>query len=149
MLGRASRPQMRSTTYHFSAAEVPFRYRPGRSCRIENHDSESAQKLSNPYAHFISGYHRRNEFLAASAQRLSNRQCRRKHDRRWMEHRSVVHVVLFGKMGRCSIASGRNQWTAASPVNQGLAGAIPPAVCVRHVLPRYLSACPVCHLTGM
>ena len=76
------------------------------------------QKLPHPNAHLIARYRRRQQLLAAAAQRLRHRERRGKHHRGRVKHGAVVHVILLGHMRSGGIGHGGKVGTAAAAVDE-------------------------------
>ena len=94
------------------------RHRPGSARCMEHLVVRAAKKLAHANASFVTRHRRRNKVPARCAASL--RECQRngKNDRCRMEHRTVVHVVLFRKMRRGAIHHRCEVGCRARAVNQ-------------------------------
>jgi hypothetical protein len=63
----------------------------------------AAEELADADADFVARDHGNKELRAAPAERLRDRERGREHDRRRMQHRAVVQVILLGDVRCCGV----------------------------------------------
>ena len=100
------------------------RQRAGGAGGVKHLVVRAPQKFAYPDADFITRHCRRQQLLAAAAQRLRHRQGRRKHHGGRMEHRTVVHIVLLGHMRSRCVSHGRKVGAALASIDQHFGGGI-------------------------
>src|SRR5690606_35657446 len=96
------------------------RQRAHRAGGVEDLVVRAPQEFAYAYAHFVARHRSHEQVLARAAQRLGYRQRGWKHHGGRVEHRTVVHVVLFHHVCRRGVDHGGEQWRGLPPSDQYL-----------------------------